>query len=111
MPTDVGWIVWLQSAVLFILYFTPGNQSDAYPVYVSQVFLLFAIQLKAASDVQKTAAYCLILAAGASVVSAYASAVNVTAVYSVFAAGVHLGVMSAVAILLFVSSRHILATL
>lgn len=105
---NAGWIVWLQFVIIFLLFFTPGSQGDAVPIYVGQLYLLAVVSLKRDANMIRTAAVVLMIVAVAGVVSAFASTVNMTAVSDIFVASVHLGVMFAVAIVMVVSSMHLI---
>lgn len=107
---NADWIVWLQFVIIFLLYFTPGSQSDAIPIYVGQLYLLAVVNLNSSANMVRTAAIVLMIVAVAGVVSAFASTVNMTAVTDIFVASVHLGVMFAVAIVMVVSSMHLINT-
>lgn len=105
---NTAWVAWLQFLIVFFLFFTPGDQHDVVPVYAAQIYLLVTISLNASADMIRTAAIVLMIAAVAGVVSAYATTINLTAVADITLASIHLAVMLAVAIIMVISSMHIL---
>lgn len=104
---NADWIVWLQAVIIFLLVITPGPQNDAVPIYVAQLYLLFAVNLRFSVQTIRTAAVVLMIAGVAGTVSAFASLQSMTSIADQFWATMHLAVLFAVAIVIFISSRHL----
>ena len=113
MTYNTKWVLFQQVTILFLLYFTPGSQFDAIPIYLAQAYLL-AVSLIYTNDEEKkkpaleSAATLLIVAAAAGVVSALAALNSMNAVYDITIGTIHFAVMVAVAIVLISGSAHII---
>ena len=113
MAYNTKWVLFQQVTILFLLYFAPGSQFDAIPIYLAQGYLL-AVSFIYTNDQQKyahasnSAATLLIVAAAAGVVSAYAALTGMNAAYDVAIGTIHFAVMVAVAIVLVSGSAHII---
>lgn len=110
MPSyNTKWVLWLQAVMLFLLYFTPGDQFDAIPIYVAQAYLIMTSFYRAEdAHASKSAALLLMVAAVAGVISAAAALMNMEAVVDITVGTIHFAVMLAVAVIILCSSAHII---
>lgn len=107
---SVAWVVWLQAAILIILFFTPGDLYNAVPVYIAQGYLLVTVSYYGDDYwAVRTATTVHIAAAVAAVVAAYATAVSTYGAWEQGRAYIHLGIMLAVSLLMVGSSTHVLS--
>jgi len=105
---NVAWVVWLQTAVMFMLLFSPGDLYNAVPVFIAQAYLLLTVLTGGSYGTVRTAATVTISAGVAAVVAAYAVTTATDGAWQQARAYVHLGIMLAVAVLLTGSSLHVL---
>lgn len=109
---NVNWLVFLQFAILFVLYFTPGSSYSAIWIYLSQLYLLLTILSRSPDRLQLRSAVALtIMAAISAVIAAYASRQGVTGTWDVIIANLHFGIITAVAVTMLVSCNHIWSTI
>ena len=104
----VGWVVWLQAVIMFVLLLSPGDLYNAIPVFAAQAYLLITVLSGGSYGSIRTAVTITISSAVGAVVAAYAVAVSTSGAWQQARSWVHLGVMLAVAVLLTGSSLYVL---